>query len=56
MATYDSQLLLDNQNQLLENHDKIKLDIVSIKDDNKSLDDKIEEHVSKIQSSIILLD
>lgn len=48
--------LLDNQNQLLENHDKIKLDIVSIKDDNKSLDDKIEEHVSKIQSSIILLD
>ena len=48
--------LLENHNQLLENHNKIALDIVSIKDDNKSLDDKIEEHKTKIQSSIIMID
>ena len=48
--------LLENHNQLLENHNKIKSDIVSIKDDNKSLDEKIEGHVSKIKSSIILID
>jgi predicted transcriptional regulator len=43
-------------NKLLENHTKIALDIVSIKDDNKSLDEKIEEHKSIIQSSIIMID
>jgi hypothetical protein len=43
-------------NKLLENHNKIALDIVSIKDDNKSLDEKIEEHKSIIQSSIIMID
>jgi hypothetical protein len=48
--------LIKTHNELLENHNKIALDIVSIKDDNKSLDDKIEEHKTKIQSSIIMLD
>jgi hypothetical protein len=43
-------------NKLLENHNKIALDIVSIKDDNKSLDEKIEEHKSIIQSSIIMVE
>jgi hypothetical protein len=41
--------LIKTHNELLENHNKIALDIVSIKDDNKSLDDKIEEHKTKIQ-------
>lgn len=48
--------LLENHKQIIENQNKIKNDIVSIKDDNKSLDDKIEGHVSKINSSIILID
>lgn len=50
------QKLFETHNQLLENHNKIALDIVSIKDDNKSLDEKIEEHKTKIQSSIIMID
>lgn len=54
--TEDIHKLLQNHNDLIENHNKIALDIVSIKDDNKSLDEKIEEHKTKIQSSIILID
>lgn len=46
-------------NQIKKNTDiisKIVSDIDSIKEDNKSLDEKIEEHKNKIEGSIILLD
>jgi len=46
----------DNIYKLLENHDKIASDIVTIRDDNKSLDEKIEEHKNKIEGSIIMID
>jgi len=46
----------DSINKLLENHDKIALDIVTIKDDNKSLDEKIEEHKTKIGGAIIMFE